>query len=212
VASNSNHEQEIGAIIMTTTNAAQHSVRPGARRQLLIRKAAKQAEDSTQSGEPLEASFPDASDVLSSATASPDVPKSESIAASPPTIGTPAAAWSDTDEAILKTLMARRKAAGYLTRGRDVSAQVIQPGAIKPNPDTIVAVIVGLVSAKGTVSRATLIDAMAGAAFPHPKAQPSDRSWCQGYVAGAIRNGFLAVAGEGSDQKGEGSIARAAQS
>ena len=28
----------------------------------------------------------------------------------------------------------------------------------------------------------------------HPKARPADKEWCQGYVAGAIRNGFLAVA------------------
>ena len=112
----------------------------------------------------------------------------------PPAPQPPAAApWSSEDESLFQTLLVRRKAAGH-RRGRDVSDQRICLGSIKPNPNTIVAIIVGLISERGTsVSRDELITAMASATFPHPKAQPSDRGWCQGYVAGAIRNGFLAL-------------------
>jgi hypothetical protein len=42
---------------------------------------------------------------------------------------------------------------------------------------------------------------MASVTFPHPKARPTDASWCQGYVAGAIRNGFLSAS---DDKPGSG--------
>jgi hypothetical protein len=67
------------------------------------------------------------------------------------------------------------------------------------------AAIVGLVADRGSIRRCDLIDAMVSLTFPHPKARPSDRSWCQGYVAGAIRNGFLAVAGTSGNHAGEAS-------
>jgi len=102
-------------------------------------------------------------------------------------------AWSDEDERAFKTQAARRKAAGYRAQGRDLGAQLITVGGVKPNPNTTVAVIVGLVAERGSVTRSELVDAMASVAFPHPKAQPGDKSWCQGYVAGAIRNGFLSA-------------------
>lgn len=54
--------------------------------------------------------------------------------------------------------------------------------------------IVGILAHAGTMNRGTLVDAMATANFPHPKARPTDRGWCQSYVAGAIRSGFLTVA------------------
>ena len=50
-----------------------------------------------------------------------------------------------------------------------------------------------MVSERGTVARAALLDAMAGATFPNPKAKSQTRGWSQGYVAGAVRDGFLAV-------------------
>ena len=71
---------------------------------------------------------------------------------------------------------------------------MIRPGAIKPNEGTVAAVIVGIVAHDGTMNRGALVDAMATANFPHPKARPTDKGWCQGYVAGAIRSGLLAVA------------------
>ena len=89
---------------------------------------------------------------------------------------------------------ARRRAAGYQRRGRDVSGELLRVGAIAPNPNTVVAVIVGLVAERGTVTRGDLVAAMAAATFPHPKARPGDRAWCAGYVAGAKRDGFLAAA------------------
>ena len=102
--------------------------------------------------------------------------------------------WSPEDESTLQALVARRKAAGYQCRGRDVGRQLIAVGGIKPNPDTVVAVIVGIVAERGRIGRAELIGAMAEATFPHAKAQPTEKGWCQGYVAGALRNGFLALA------------------
>ena len=115
-----------------------------------------------------------------------------------PIVPAPAPAWSNEDESAFQAMLARRKAAGYQRRGKDVGSQMLRPGEITPNAGTVVSTIVGLVAAAGTVGRGDLLDAMAKTAFPHPKARPADRAWCQGYVAGALRDGFLAVAGEGS--------------
>lgn len=103
----------------------------------------------------------------------------------------PAPTWSDEDESALQALVTRRKAAGYQRRGRDVGAQMITVGTITPNTKTVVAVIVAIVAEHGSIERAELLEAMATAIFPHAKAQPTNKSWCQGYVAGAVRNGFL---------------------
>jgi hypothetical protein len=56
-----------------------------------------------------------------------------------------------------------------------------------------VATIVGLVEAKGILSRSELVGAMGSATFLHPKARPQDQGWCQGYIGGAIRGGFLKI-------------------
>jgi hypothetical protein len=71
----------------------------------------------------------------------------------------------------------------------------VQVSAIKPNQNTVVAVIASIVAERGTLEREELVTLMAQASFPHPKARPSDKDWCQGYVAGAIRNGFLLLVG-----------------
>ncbi len=68
---------------------------------------------------------------------------------------------------------------------------MITVGTITPNNKTVVAVIVAIVAEHGSIERAELLEAMATAIFPHAKAQPTNKSWCQGYVAGAVRNGFL---------------------
>lgn len=101
--------------------------------------------------------------------------------------------WSDEDESTLQALLTRRKTAGYQRRGRDVSRQLITVGTIAPNSNTVVAVIVAIVAEQGPIGRAKLVEAMASAIFPHAKAQPTDKGWCQGYVAGALRNGFLTL-------------------
>lgn len=77
--------------------------------------------------------------------------------------------------------------------GRNVGAQVIQLGEIKPNAGTVFGVIAALVAELGTVTRAGLVDAMGQATFANPKARPTDKGWCQGYVAGALRDGILAI-------------------
>lgn len=116
----------------------------------------------------------------------------------PPAVPTPAPQWSDEDENALQAMMARRKAAGFQRRGRDTSEQLLAVGAITPNPGTVVAIIVGLVAVQGTMSRGDLVAAMATATFPQAKARPTDRAWCQGYVAGALRDGFLTPSVEAS--------------
>ncbi|WP_155282107.1 hypothetical protein [Sphingobium yanoikuyae] len=106
--------------------------------------------------------------------------------------------WSNADEKAYQALLARRKLAGFQRRGRDVSGQRIAVGAIKPNPGTVVADIVGLVTERGPIGRGELLDLMATAAFAHPKGKGGDRAWSQGYVSGAIASGFLQLVAEGS--------------
>lgn len=70
----------------------------------------------------------------------------------------------------------------------------LRPGDIAPNPGTIVAAVVRLVVERGELTRLELIALMSDASLAHPKARPAEKGWSQGYVAGAIRSGFLAVA------------------
>ena len=167
--------------------------RSGNSRKLLQRKAVERAMIAPITNA-LEDSFP----VLEPVAEQPAPEPHGGSSSLPAAIQAPAPAtpplWSSQQEATFQTLLARRKAAGYQKRGKDVAGQVIRPGAIKPNEGTVAAVIVGIVAHDGTMNRAALVDAMATANFPHPKARPTDRGWCQGYVAGAIRSGFLAVA------------------
>lgn len=86
-----------------------------------------------------------------------------------------------------------KKQAKDARRGRNVDIQLLQPGQVTANPGTVFGVIAALVAELGTVTRAGLVDAMGQAAFPNPKARPQDRAWCQGYVAGALRDGYLAL-------------------
>jgi hypothetical protein len=200
-------------------------IRTGSSRKLLERKAREQAE-SVPAGDTLEDSFPaDAAGDAASSSAVVATAAAENAAtdvgeeappappeASPvwtavqlPTPAPAAPAWSAEDESAFQSLTARRKAAGYQRRGRDVGDQTIALGAVTPNPGTVIAVIVALVTERGgSVGRAELVAAMAAADFPHGKARPEDKGWCQGYVAGAVRNGFLALA------EGEPAVAEAA--
>jgi hypothetical protein len=182
-------------------------------RSLLRKVAAKNA--NPIDGERLEDIFPDAAAKLTSAASLVDQPSTPpplwlgqpvtavraavdaSPAASehvPPATPPGAVAWSGDDEAVLQSLMARRKAAGYKRPAGTIGEQAIRAGTIKPNADTIVAVIVSLVTERETLARGELVSLMALATFPHPKARPYEPGWCQGYIAGALRNGFLALA------------------
>lgn len=187
--------------------------RPNASRKLLARKAAEKLA-LLSNGDSVEDSFPPApgnaatNEQLAAGaamdSAPPELPVPSLVLAGTVSPTVPAAtpqptpAWSNEDERTFKAQSARRKAAGYRMRGRDVGGQQFSVGNIKPNPSTTVAVIVGLVAARGSIARAELVAAMASVSFPHPKARPADPGWCQGYVAGAIRNGFLTVATEHS--------------
>ena len=178
--------------------------RSGNSRKLLQRKAVERAMIAPLT-DALEDSFPvpapvaeQPAQVLQSGSSSPKGLTLTPALATPPL-------WSSEDEVSLQTLLARRKAAGYQRRGKDVVRQKLQPGALKPNEGSVSAVIVGIVAQAGTMTRGALIDAMATANFPHPKARPTDRGWCQGYVAGAIRSGFLTVAELSATLAGESS-------
>ncbi len=50
-----------------------------------------------------------------------------------------------------------------------------------------------MVAVKGSLTRRDLLSQMAKVDFPHRMAQPKNPKWCQGYIAGAIRNGFLDI-------------------
>lgn len=176
--------------------------------------AAPQSTDdsaSTADGVAASADQPEAAPVVDIIESSPAAALATEPAATPPSIvvedqSAPAApalpasasAWSDADEKAFQAMSARRKAAGFQRRGRDVSAQRIRLGAIQPNANTVVATIVAIVGEKGVVTRGELIDLMATATFANAKAKPTDRDWCTGYIAGAVRDGFL------SAQNGDG--------
>jgi hypothetical protein len=106
------------------------------------------------------------------------------VAASPAAVPV----WSSADEAALQALLARRRAAGYQRRGRNIGGQLVRLGGVSPNPGTVTAAIVA------GLTRDQLVEAMASAEFKQAKAKPTDKAWCQGYVAGAIRSGFLIAA------------------
>lgn len=212
------------------------SVRTGASRKLLERKALEKGQDAHDGGPVLEDSFPvaDRSDsegalvpvpaaadqsallatapeeadsaavnqcsaiapLLPDGTQEPASASSEAITLAPAPLQPSQAAWSPEDESLFQTLFARRKAAGH-KRSREAGDQRLCVGMITPNPKTVVAVIAALVMERGGIlTRDQLVAAMASAKFPHPKAQPKDPIWCRGYVAGALRNGFLALATE----------------
>ena len=110
-----------------------------------------------------------------------------------PVTDKPILRWSEDDEADLRALLARRKAAGYRKPSRDVGGQVIKLGRISPNPNTVAASVVALVGLKGEITRRDLIADMADCSFPHSKAQPKDPQWCTGYISGCVRNAFLEI-------------------
>lgn len=181
------------------------STRGGASRKLLTQKALTLAA-ADQPGETLEASFPPVAgeaqpgDAASAEQPTGDPTAQASETSALPSWLEPAAAsaadpksWSEQDERDFQAMTARRKASGFQRRGRDVGGQMLRVGDIAPNPGTVAATIVALVGPPGSVARGALLNAMAGATFPHPKARPQDRGWCQGYVAGLVRDGFLAV-------------------
>lgn len=130
------------------------------------------------------------------AAAPPSITVEDQPAPVVPAQSVPAPAWSDADEKAFQAMSARRKAAGFQRRGRDVSAQRIRLGTIQPNAKTVVATIVAIVGNKGVVTRGELVDLMATATFASAKAKPTDRDWCVGYIAGAMRDGFLALAND----------------
>ena len=167
--------------------------RSGSSRKLLQRKGEENGA-MTSAAEALEDSFPELAPVVREPAQAPQAGSSSPPAATLALAPATPPFWSTEDEATFQTLLASRKAAGYQRRGKDVAGQLIRPGPIKPNEGTVAAVIVGIVAHDGTMNRGALVDAMATANFPHPKARPTDRGWCQGYVAGAIRSGSLVVA------------------
>lgn len=160
------------------------SVRAGSSRKLLQRKAAERAVMASAC-DALENSFPPPTTQEQEQSPEPQGGSSSGPAAAPALVPAGTPAWSSEDEAALQAILARRRAAGYQRRGKDVGQQRLRPGEIKPNADTVVATIVTIVAERGELGRSALLDLMAESTFLHPKAQPQDKGWCQGYVAGA---------------------------
>ncbi|BBF68815.1 hypothetical protein [Sphingomonas bisphenolicum] len=125
------------------------------------------------------------------ATPPSTIVKNQSAPAAPAQLPT-VSPWSEADERAYQAMAARRKAAGFQRRGRNVSAQQVILGAVTPNPGTVYATIAAIVGAAGNISRGELIDLMATATFSNVKAKPTDRNWCTAYIAGAARDGVLA--------------------
>lgn len=146
--------------------------RPGNSRKLLSRKARERSQ--TTSGASIESCFPEAT----------------------PVVLVPLATEQETGGARLIASAAAARPLPVASLRKVMASPLLRPGDITPNSGTIVAAIVRLVVERGEVARPELINLMAGATFTHPKARPAEKGWSQGYVAGAIRNGFLAIAGE----------------
>lgn len=72
--------------------------------------------------------------------------------------------------------------------------QRLRATGMKPNPGTVLAALVQLVEERVDVSRTQLIALIRSGCFSHPKSRAGEKGWCEGYVAGAIRGGYLAVA------------------
>lgn len=126
----------------------------------------------------------------------PSIPVDDQAPSAAPERPAVTPSWSDADERSYQGLLARRKAAGFQRRGRDVSAQRVRAGQIKPNVGTVMSAIVAIVAGKGVMTRGELVDLMAVETFAHPKARPTDRGWCTAYAQGAIRDGFLQLIDE----------------
>lgn len=148
--------------------------RAGSSRKLLARKARERAQATSNAS--LESCFPPAAPLV--------VPPN----ATGPKVGDARSAPPAPDETPLPATLCRHHTTGARLR----------PGEITPNASTVVAAIVRLVVQQGEVGRAELIDLMSEASFDHSKARAAEKGWSQGYVAGAIRGGFLTVAVEPS--------------
>ncbi len=112
------------------------SVRAGSSRKLLARKALDKSTPAPASGA-LEDSFPLPE---TQKYERPQEPQSGSSSAPAAALAQPPAVppnWSSEDEAGLQGLLARRRAAGYQRRGKDVAGQRLQPGVIRPNEGTV---------------------------------------------------------------------------
>lgn len=96
--------------------------RSGISRKLLQRKAAEKAV-LTPATDVLEDSFPASATAVDAPAPAPQAGSSSPLAATlAPALAKPPL-WSSEDEASLQTLLARRKAAGYQRRGKDVAGR-----------------------------------------------------------------------------------------
>lgn len=141
-------------------------------------------------------------DTAAEATVAPVVTDAQTIGASEPADALselmlpdqapalpPAPAWSEEDEATFQSMTARRKAAGFQPRGREVGGQLLRAGDIAPAPGTVVAALVALVAERGPVRRGEMVTSIFAAPPFYPKAR-ADASWIQAYLQGGVRDGF----------------------
>jgi len=184
-----------------TPTAGTLSVRPGVSRSLLAKKARERLKREV-GGEPIEGAFPAAStpadvDARSPETREAETPPAEGFveAAGAPArgeVGTGASQHAAMPGEALRSPGAGNAQGSSIAApqlGRDTRLLTI--GGIKPNAGTVFAIIAGIVEERGQLSRSELLAAMAAASFPKAKARPDSKAWCQGYIAGAVRSGFI---------------------
>lgn len=119
------------------------------------------------------------------------------IATDAPTVAAPA--WSEDDEAAYQELLARRRtakvrrASGATVRLGDDAVLVVGPTPAegKSVMSTIRAVVA--VHGEAGVVRSVLLAELGSAKFESAAAKPTDPGWLKGWVAGAFRQGVLAI-------------------
>lgn len=185
-----------------TPTAGTLSVRPGASRSLLAKKARERLQREV-SGEPIEAAFPRNLALAKVDGSSPETREAEAPAAEGLVEAAGAFAGcqvgnSARQPAAVPGEALRRPRAGDAPVASVAFTQPVREsrlltsGSITPNPGTVFAIITGIVQERGQLTRPELLVAMASTSFPQPKARPDSKAWCQGYIAGAIRSGFIA--------------------
>ena len=150
------------------SNQAMTANRIGASRKLLKRKQIERAKSALNpEGTLLEDVFP---------KASPDI------------VG-----WTEKDETQYLELAARRKESGFRKRGKDTSSQYLVISNLRPNPKSAAGIIYETVKIENGMTRGTLLERLATRLGDETKHKFNDRRWCQGYIAGTIRDGFISV-------------------
>ena len=141
--------------------------------------------------------FKKAATAQSAAPAMPADTLASAIATEAPVVVAPE--WSEADEAAYQDLLARRRAAkvrrtsGATVRLGDDAVLVVGP--ILAEGKSVMSTIRAVVAAHGEagVVRSALLAELGSTKFESAAAKPTDPGWLKGWVAGAFRQGVLAI-------------------